>query len=359
MAQETQKRIFASLLIAAAFALAVPSYSASPSADDDEPINLSPVKKGSTKPEDATPTAAPTAVPTAAPTKVEMVSPPPTQVVLIATATVTPTVMPTPRPKPKPLKKLTRIEDLSFKQDEAGIHLSVSASSPLKGKVSTLKNPDRLLISFASASLPGRKLAKEIGLGAAVRARLAQHPSDEVWLVVDLVEPVTYHVSGDGGHGFGLVLETGHKVAATPAAPRRVADLPKIDLMFFDLNVLFQGKQYDRFPCANFIYDKTDAFPLKREFTTTLVFHDGYGAFVGNLRVVDPKGNVIDHTKEPIAFNLFSELFDYSAEIPWKLEFPGKGFYSLILTLNGEDVLEHRFYVGHNDDKPEKKEETK
>ena len=161
-----------------------------------------------------------------------------------------------------------------------------------------------------------------------------------------------------GGHGFTLKLETGAQAAAQ-ASPRRVADLPKIDVMFFDLNVLFQGKQYDRFPCANFIYDKTDAFPLKREFTTTLVFHDGYGAFVGNLRVVDPKGAVIDHTKEPIAFNLFSELFDYSVDLPWKIEFPEKGFYSLVLTLNGEDVLVHRFYVGHNDDKPEKKEAAK
>jgi hypothetical protein len=157
-----------------------------------------------------------------------------------------------------------------------------------------------------------------------------------------------------GAQGYTLSLKTGGASSAPLPSNRRTADLPKINLMFFDLNVLFQGRQYDRFPCANFIYDKTDNFPLKREFVTTLVFHEGYGAFVGNLRVVDPKGNVIDHTKEPVAFNLFSELFDYSVEVPWKLEFPVKGFYSLILTLNGEDVLVHRFYVGHNDDKPEK-----
>lgn len=336
MAPDLLRRIFASILIGAATLTAVPAFAADPNADDDEPINLSPVKKGAEKIDDPTPTVAATAV------------------VVIATPTVTPTVKPTLRPTPRPAKKLIRVEDLGFRQDEAGVHVSVQASSALKGKVTVLKNPDRLLVSFPNAMLPGRKLAREIGLGAAVRARLAQHPGDEVWLVVDLVEPVSYKISSSAHQGFGVSLATGGKEPAK-AAPRRVADLPKINLMFFDLNVLFQGRQYDRFPCANFIYDKTDKFPLKREFISTLVFHDGYGAFVGNLRVVDPTGKVIDHTKEPIAFNLFSELFDYSAELPWKLEFPVKGFYSLILTLNGEDVLEHRFYVGHNDDKPEKK----
>jgi hypothetical protein len=346
MAKDLKKRLFASLLIVSAVAMAVQVHA--DASDDDAPINLSPVKKGSTKPDDSTPTAVPTTPPTAAPTAVA------TQAVLVVTAT--PTTVPAARPKPKIFRKVSRIEDLSFSQDDAGVHLVVQASAALKGRVSVLKNPDRLLVSFPAAVLPGRKLAKEIGLGDAVRARLAQHPGDEVWLVVDLVQPVAYTVE-PGGTGFSLALQTGAKTAA-PAAPRHIADLPKIDLMFFDLNVLFEGKQYDRFPCANFIYDKTDNFPLKREFITTLVFHDGYGAFVGNLRVVDPQGNVIDHTKEPIAFNLFSELFDYSVEVPWKLEFPVKGFYSLILTLNGEDVLEHRFYVGHNDDKPEKKEDT-
>jgi hypothetical protein len=351
MAKDIKQRFFACLIIIAALSLALPGRSAAAD-DDDEPINLSPVKSGSAA---ATPTELPTAVPTQAPTAAPAAS----TAVAVATPTVTlvPSPVPIP-PKPKPARKTIRIQDLSFSQDASGILLNVEASGKLWGKVTVLKNPDRLLVSFHNANLPGRKLAKEIGMGDAVRARLAQHPGDEVWLVVDLLAPVAYHVSSAKSQGFALSMETGasQAVAAAPSAPRHVADLPKIDLMFFDLNVLFQGKQYDRFPCANFIYDETDSFPLKRDFITTLVFHDGYGAFVGNLRIVDPQGNVIDHTKDPIAFNLFSDLFDYSAEIPWKIEFPVKGYYSLILTLNGEDVLEHPFYVGHNDDKPEKKE---
>jgi hypothetical protein len=314
--------------------------------DDDEPINLSPVKKGETKPEESKP--APTSAPTTAPSPVATQAP--TQA-----PTLAPTPSPRPTPRPKPIRKLIHIEGLDFEQDDQGLHLNVAAGSMLKGRISALKNPDRILVSFAGAALPGRKMAREIGVGAVAKARLAQHPGDEVWMVVDLLEPVAYR-SMAAKKGFSLLLETGAKTEApVSAAPHHTADLPKVDMMFFDVNVLFQGKQYDRFPCANFIYDKTDNFPLKRDFITTLVFHDGYGAFVGNLRIVDPKGNVIDHTKEPVAFNLFSELFDYSAEVPWKVEFPVKGFYTLILTLNGEDVLEHSFYVGHNDDKPEKK----
>jgi hypothetical protein len=337
---------FRTLFTLAAISIFCLSAVAPAFADDDEPISLAPVKKGSDKPEASTPvpTLAPTAAPTAAPAATAVPSP-----------TVVPTAVPTPKPtpKPKPAKKLVHITDMNVSQSDTGLKVNVEAMGKLHGKVSVLKNPDRLLVSFPDAMLPGRKLAKDIGLGDLVRGRLAQHPDDSVWLVLDLVQPVKYSVAPSDGSGFSLILETGAKTEA-PAAPRRIADLPKIDLMFFDVNVLFQGKQYDRFPCANFIYDKTDQFPLKREFVTTLVFHEGYGAFVGNLRIVDPKGNVLDHTKEPIAFNLFSELFDYSAEVPWKLEFPDKGFYSLILTLNGEDVMEHRFYVGHNDDKPEK-----
>jgi hypothetical protein len=323
------------LAAASALALAGPAFAASD--EDDEPINLSPVKKGSEKPEGGAPTVAPTEVPTAA-----------------STQAPTPTAMPspTPRPTPRPQAPAVSIHGISVRQDENGLSLMLDASAPLKGRASMLKNPDRVLVAFSHARLAQSKMSKEIGMGAAVRARLAQHPGDEAWLVVDLTESVSYQGSSGPG-GYTLTLGTGGAQAATPSS-RRSADLPKINLMFFDLNVLFQGKQYDRFPCANFIYDKTDSFPLKREFVTTMVFHEGYGAFVGNLRIVDPKGKVIEHTKEPVAFNLFSELFDYSCEVPWKLEFPMKGFYSLILTLNGEDVLVHRFYVGHNDDKPEK-----
>ena len=91
-------------------------------------------------------------------------------------------------------------------------------------------------------------------------------------------------------------------------------------------------------------------FPLKRKFNTTLVFHDGYGAFVGNLRIVDPGQGQRDRSqpRTPSPSTFSASLFDYSAQVPWEIEFPTKGFYSPgILTFNGEDVLEHRFYVGH------------
>lgn len=319
--------------------------------DDDQPINLSPVKSGETKPDNPTPTSMPTVAPTAVPTQAATAAP--TQAPT-AMPSPTATLVPTPRPRPR---HLNHIEGISFSQDSAGISLQVNSSSLLMGHVSVLKNPDRLLVSFHNSEFAGRKVAKEIGQGDAVRARLAQHPGDEVWLVLDLLQPVSYQIKSGLASGFVMELATGALSQASPeptvGETQHIANLPKVDLMFFDLNVLFQGKQYDRFPCANFIYDKADKFPLRRQFITTLVFHDGYGAFVGNLRIVDPQGNVIDHTRDPIAFNLFSELFDYSAEVPWDIEFPVKGFYSLILTLNGEDVLEHRFYVGHNDDQPE------
>jgi hypothetical protein len=263
---------------------------------------------------------------------------------------------------PATAAKIESIQNLSFSKALGGIKVSIDATGPLHGRVSILKNPDRILVVFPNTQLLRRKVAKEIGRGSLLRGRLAQHPDGSVWLVLDLSGPVKHWVNPAGARGYSLTIDVGEASASpvaaavdsAPTVPHRAADLPKINLMFFDLNVLFQGKQYDRFPCANFIYDKADQFPLKREFVTTIVFHEGYGAFVGNLRVVDPKGNVIGHTQEPIAFNLFNELFDYSVEVPWKLEFPEKGYYSLILTLNGEDVLEHSFYVGHNDDRPGK-----
>jgi hypothetical protein len=121
--------------------------------------------------------------------------------------------------------------------------------------------------------------------------------------------------------------------------------------MFFDKNVMFNGQRYDTFPCANFIYDKADKFPLKREFDVTMVFFDGFGAFVGNLRIVGPQGEKVAQTIQPFAFNLFNKLTDFSFTQTFDVSFKEKGFYKLYLTLNGEDVKVHKFYVGHNDDK--------
>ncbi len=301
--------------------------------EDDDAISLSPVKKGLNK---EIPTVEPTAVPSDQPSAVPTAVPP--------------TAVPTPIPKPT-ARPSTLIEDLGYQQVEEGVRISVRAMKSLRGKASVLKNPDRVLVKLPNTRMFEKALSRDINLGSVVKARMSAHPGNETWLVIDLLEPVAFE-GKSAANGYSLLIKSG---APKPAAVsyKRTADLPRINLMFFDLNVMYQGRQYDRFPCANFIYDKTDTFPLKRDFITTLVFHQGYGAFVGNLRLVDPKGNVIDHTKDPVAFNLFNELFDYSVEVPWKVEFPAKGFYSLILTLNGEDVLEHRFYVGHNDDKPE------
>jgi len=134
--------------------------------------------------------------------------------------------------------------------------------------------------------------------------------------------------------------------------PRVAAEVPKVNLMLFDLNVVYQDKQYERFPCANFIYNAADTFPLKRDFVSTLVFHDGYGALVGNVRILDPKGQLVAQTEQPFAFNLFNRLTDFMVELPWKVEFKEKGAYTLYLALNGSDVVKQSFYVGHNTDVP-------
>jgi hypothetical protein len=122
--------------------------------------------------------------------------------------------------------------------------------------------------------------------------------------------------------------------------------------MLFDLNVIYQDKQYDRFPCANFIYNVGDQFPLKRDFTSTLVFHHGYGAFVGNARILDPQGQMLAQTEQPFAFNLFNALAEFNVDLPWKVEFKDKGTYRFIVDLNGSDVLTQTFYVGQSTDIP-------
>jgi len=60
--------------------------------------------------------------------------------------------------------------------------------------------------------------------------------------------------------------------------------------MLFDRNVMFQDRQYEKYPCANLLYEHGTAFPLEREFITTLVFFQGYGTFVGNIRILAPNG---------------------------------------------------------------------
>jgi len=334
-----------------ALCLALPSMAWS--AEDEEPLSLPPVQRRDVKP--LTPTAEAVATPTAVSLPV-VASMPAAAVAPLAVAPVSGL----PLAKAKPALKVLGI---SHKASSLGIEVLLKASGPVSAKVSRLKNPDRILARVSNAILAGPKQTIRLNAGAAKQVRIAQNHG-EVWMVVDLSEQVDYSVLASIKNGWGLSLVTGPapvaaapQPTAIPTQPARstgasTAQLPHVEMMLFDKNVLFQGRQYDRFPCANLIYDKADAFPLDREFSTNLVFSQGYGAFVGNLRLVGPDGEVIDQTREPFAFNLFNALTDYSVETPWKVRFDRSGWYRIILTLNGEDTLEHKFYVGHNDDKP-------
>ena len=309
-------------------------------ADDDEALNLAPVKKGATKSE-------PTPVPAA--TKVPVATELPT-----AVPTAAPTLVPTPRPMIKPLG--SPLTEVHVSQTEEGVRIVLKASGPISAAATNLAAPERVLIKLSGATLAGSKLAREIAIshGAAKRLRLATKNASELWAVVDLSSRVAFKTTQMGKNAVEVVLVTGGlspKPEAEPT-PRTSAEVPKIDMMLFDLNVIYQDKQYDRFPCANFIYNAGDAFPLKREFVSTLVFHDGYGAFVGNVRILDPEGQLVAQTEQPFAFNLFNRLTDFMVELPWKVEFKEKGEYTLYLALNGSDVVKHEFYVGHNSDTP-------
>lgn len=315
-------------------------------ADDDDTLNLSPVKKGADKAEPAPlPTIAP-ALPTAAPTAV-------------------PPELPTPAPTPKPaapVAKVPQLQGVDVRATKDGVRVLIKAGGPIAGSAANLNNPDRVLIKISGATLAGSRLPKEKAVmrGAVKRVRLATKSGSELWAVVDLTEGVAFKTRQPSPNSFEVLLMTGAAEpapapAATPtavAASRSTAEVPKVNLMLFDLNVIYQDKQYDRFPCANFIYNASDSFPLKRDFVSTLVFHNGYGAFVGNVRILDPQGQLVAQTETPFAFNLFNKLTDYMVELPWKVEFKDKGLYSLYLALNGADVLKQTFYVGHNTDTP-------
>jgi hypothetical protein len=316
--------------------------------EEDEALNLAPVKKGATKSE-------PTAEVTAAPPPVETAGP---TVVPTALPTVAPTPAPTPKPKPtpKPAPLGAALTEVRVSQTDEGVRIVLKAAGPINAAATNLAAPERVLVKLSGATLAGSKLPHEkaIGFGAAKRLRLATKNATELWAVVDLDSRVAFKTSQLTKNAVELVLLTGG-LKPTPEAqptPRVAAETPKANLMLFDLNVIYQDKQYDRFPCANFIYNTEDAFPLKREFVSTLVFHDGYGAFVGNARILDPKGQSIAQTEQPFAFNLFNRLTDFMVEVPWKVEFKEKGIYTLYVALNGNDLVKQEFYVGHNSDVP-------
>ena len=337
------RRISLWMLILSLVAIGASSVGYAAAMEEDEALNLAPVKKGATKSE---PTVAPTAAPAAT-------AVPPT-----AVPTVAPTAAPTPKPKPtpKPAPLGAVLNDVNISQTDEGVRIVFKTGGAISAAGTNLGAPERVLIKLSGATLAGSKLAREmaIGHGAAKRLRLATKNATELWAVVDLDSRVAFKTSQLAKNSVELVLLTGG-LKPTPEAqptPKTSAEVPKVNLMLFDLNVIYQDKQYDRFPCANFIYNAGDAFPLKREFVSTLVFHDGYGAFVGNVRILDPKGQLVAQTEQPFAFNLFNRLTDFMVELPWKVEFKDKGIYTLFLALNGSDVVKHEFYVGHNSDTP-------
>lgn len=320
------QRIIFLVFMATASALAL----SLPADDDDEALSLSPVKKGA---ELEVPTPVPAAQPTAAPT-------------------AAPTARPTPRPAPKPRSQTPPLSGLTVSQVDEGVRILLSARGRLYSAAQNLANPERVLIKIVGATLAGSNLARstEINLGAAKRLRLATKNAGEMWAVVDLSERVAFKLTQPDANSVEIILITGGRAPDLPL--KTSAEQPRVNLMLFDQNVVYQDRQYERFPCANFIYNESDAFPLKREFVSTLVFHHGYGAFVGNLRILDPQGRLLAQTEQPFAFNLFNRLTDFMVEVPWKVEFKEKGVYTLYLALNGADVMKHTFYVGHNKDTP-------
>lgn len=332
------RRLF--LILLAFTVLAAPlALRADGAVDDDDTLNLAPVKKGADK-VDPTPVAtavsAVTVVPTAVPT-------------LAATAVP----MPRPKPRPRALARAPFLRALEVMQVPDGVRILIKGGGPISGAAANLSAPDRVLIKISGACLAPGRLPKEraIGFGAAKRVRLATKNAHETWVVVDLSQKVAFKTGQPTADSFELTLMTGGSQPKPAAAPAS-AEVPKVNLMLFDENVVYEDKQYDRFPCANFIYNAADTFPLKRDFVSTLVFHDGYGAFVGNVRILDPEGQLAAQTEQPFAFNLFNRLTDFMVELPWKVVFKEKGTYTLYLALNGTDVVKQTFYVGHNTDTP-------
>ncbi|HTB22331.1 MAG TPA: AMIN domain-containing protein [bacterium] len=245
-----------------------------------------------------------------------------------------------------------------------GVRVLVKASGPLTGAAANLSSPDRVLIRVSGIGMASAKLPKvlPVHLGAVERVRYAVKSPTQVWVVVDLDARLAFRTSQPTKDSFELDLLT-EASASAPEPPSQslaspvaadahgLAQIPRINLMLFDLNVIYQGKKYDRFPCANFIYNAGERFPLKRNFVSTLVFSHGYGAFVGNARILDPQGRMLAQTETPFAFNLFNPLTEFMVELPWNVVFAEKGMYTLWVELSGSDVLKQSFYVGQTTDR--------
>jgi hypothetical protein len=276
---------------------------------------------------------------------------------------------------------------LEVRRTGKGVLLWIKASGPIAGWAKNLRAPDRVLIKLSGVGKFAAGLAKvkAVHLGTVERVRFAVKGAAQLWVVVDLSSPTAFRTFRPTRDSFGILLLTqaapapayvpaaapvSAPVAAAapapapapvaavpvPAAPATagsgLASMPKINLMLFDLNVIYQGQEYKRFPCANFIYNVGEHFPLTREFASTLVFSRGYGAFVGNARILDPEGHMLAQTETPFAFNLFNSLAEFFVELPWKVQFSEKGYYTLWVDLNGLDALKQPFYVGQTTDTP-------
>jgi hypothetical protein len=254
----------------------------------------------------------------------------------------------------------SRLDSVHYSRLPDAVKVWVQGRGKLSASVRVLHAPERLWLRFPKARLAAPAKV-EIGAGPVRRVRLSQKAA-ETQMVLDLDRPLRYSLLKTGPGVFGLRLETGplgEEVQESPAQgsgrpPQgsQGAVPPKVDMMLFDRNVMYQGKQYEAYPCANLVYDRADAFPLEREFQTSFVFYGGYGAFVCNLRLVDPSGSKVDETREPFAFNLYNRLADSHVDYTWKVRFHEKGTYKVVVTLNGEDVYSRSFYVGHSGDKP-------
>jgi hypothetical protein len=283
---------------------------------------------------------------------------------------------------------------LDVRQTGKGVLVMVKASGPITGLAGNLYKPDRVLIKLSGVGKFAAGLAKvkPVHLGAVERVRFAVKGAAQIWVVVDLSSPTKFRTFRPNWNSFEVLLLTQARsatatvpaqtsapapapapapasasvpapapvpaLASAPGAPvpasagTSLASMPKINLMLFDLNVIYQGQEYKRFPCANFIYNVGERFPLTRDFASTLVFSRGYGAFVGNARILDPEGHMLAQTETPFAFNLFNSLAEFFVELPWKVQFREKGYYTLWVDLNGLDALKQPFYVGQTTDTP-------
>lgn len=239
------------------------------------------------------------------------------------------------------------LEEFQVQANGEGQQVSFKADAAVKPLASALHKPERVLVNIKGATLKGSKLPKQQSFseGLVRKIRFSQKDPKTAQAVLELSQAAPHALTLTGEGTFSVLLGVTSLAQAGPQAKA-----PLVNLMLFDLDVNYQGKHYERYPCANLIYTASDAFPLERSFSTVMVFHHGFGAFTGSAKVLDPSGQVLAQSTEPISFKLHNSLADAMVELPWKVQFKDKGLHKLTLELNGTEVLYHEFYVGHNTD---------